>query len=143
MYEQLLQPSLLRFFRTTALDSLPIHKGLAASSALFCEKISRKSGQSNLLVQVLKLSLRGVCGKLRLPGGGEAADDSPAGRIQTPRSESFNRVIVIPLENRCNERQDIFRITRRRTNVNTLCIDEDDNAVRRKIDRASTCFQVV
>jgi hypothetical protein len=93
MYEQLLQPSLLRFFRITALDSLLIHKVLTASSALFCEKISRKSGQSKLFVQVLKLPLRGVCGKLRLPGGGFAAADSPAGRIQTPRSGSFNLVM--------------------------------------------------
>jgi hypothetical protein len=54
MYEQLLQPSLLRFFRITALDSLLSHKGLTVSSALFCEKISRKSGQSKLLVQVLR-----------------------------------------------------------------------------------------
>jgi hypothetical protein len=41
----------------------------------------------------VKLSLRGVCGKLRLRGGGEAAADSPAGRIQTPRSESFYQVL--------------------------------------------------
>jgi hypothetical protein len=41
----------------------------------------------------VKLPLRGVCGKLRLPGGGEAVADSPAGRIQTPRSGSFNLVM--------------------------------------------------
>jgi hypothetical protein len=41
----------------------------------------------------VKLPLRGVCGKLRLPGGGEAAADSPAGRIQTPRSGSFHLVM--------------------------------------------------
>jgi hypothetical protein len=41
----------------------------------------------------VKLPLRGVCGTLRLPGGGEAAADSPAGRIQTPRSGSFHLVM--------------------------------------------------
>jgi hypothetical protein len=35
--------SLRLIFRITALDSLLSHKGLTASSALFCEKFSRKS----------------------------------------------------------------------------------------------------
>jgi transposase InsO family protein len=60
MYEQLLQPSLRLIFRITALGSLPIHKGLAVSPALFCEKFSRKSGQSKLLVQVLNLNHKTV-----------------------------------------------------------------------------------
>jgi hypothetical protein len=41
----------------------------------------------------VKLPLRGVCGKLRLPGGADAAAYTPAGRIQTPRSGSFYHVM--------------------------------------------------
>jgi hypothetical protein len=49
-------------------------------------------------------------------------------------------VKVVLLKNWHTEREDIFRITRRTTNVKPLWLNEENNAVRRKIDRTRDNF---